>query len=598
MPVKSPTDIEDTTLLYSILVNGSPIKDYYPVLTVEIVHEVNKISYAEITLVDGDEEKSSFPISDSNDLIPGNDIEIEAGYSGVDQKTIFKGIIVKQGLQLNSDGYVLTVTAKHKAVGMTFTRAEEEFKNKTDSSIMQSILSKYGIGCKVTSTESQQEALFQKLATDWDLVLSRAEFCGFIITMDDDQLTIGKPTFSGQAVLRIAFGDSLQSFQAELSSEKQASGIQASAWDIKNQDLLKSTASEPSLNQQGNITAKTMAGKLPLPQTLCLNSITPMSADDLKTWADGSLLRMRMSGLSGRVSFQGNGDIKTGKLIELDGVGSRYNGNAFVTGVTHSLERGKWTTKVKFGLEQQAVYEKKGFSYSAATGQLPGIRGLQVATVQKLFEDPQGQDRIFIQLPSNAQNPDGLWARLSNFHATSGAGAGFIPEVGDEVVVGFLESDPRYPIILGSLYSNGRAPLNTPADNNNYIKTITTKSKLKISFDDEKKILLIQTPGGNSITLSDEGKSIELKDQNSNTVTLGSGGISLNSASDIQLEAKGNISLKATGKLSLSAQQDVDVSGMNISQSAQAGFTAKGNASAELSASGQTVVKGAMVMIN
>ncbi|MES1160065.1 MAG: type VI secretion system tip protein VgrG [Bacteroidota bacterium] len=598
MPVKSPIDIEDVTLLYTIKVNGKAIKDYYPVLTVDIHHEINKISYAEITMIDGDEENSSFPISDSSDLIPGNEVSITAGYAGEDEQPIFTGIIVKQGLQLDADGYTLSVICKHKVVGMSFSKMEEEFANKTDSDILKSIFSNYGIDASVDATSSQQELLFQKLATDWDLVLCRADFCGYVVTMDGEKVTVGKPVFDSTAVLRVEFGTSIISFTAELNAEKQPSGLSASAWDIKNQDLLKATAAEPAINAQGNMSVKSLGGKLPKQQTVTLSSITPMSSDDLKTWADSSLLRMRMCGLKGQVSFQGNADVKTGTLIELAGVGKRYNGNAYVSGVTHTLDSGQWTTLVKFGLDPSPAYEKKGFSYLPAMGQLPAIQGLQVATVKTLNEDPASQNRIAIQLPSNAQNAEPVWARQSHFYATSGAGAGFLPEPGDEVIVGFLDSDPRYPVVLGSLYSNAKPPLNTPSDNNNYIKTLTTRSKLKLSFDDEKKIILIETPGGNKITLSDEDKTIVLNDANKNTVKMSSGGIELNSAGDIQLEAKGNISLQATGKLSLTAQQDVSVSGLNINESAQVGYTAKGNASAELSASGQTVVKGAIVMIN
>ena len=48
----------------------------------------------------------------------------------------------------------------------------------------------------------------------------------------------------------------------------------------------------------------------------------------------------------------------------------------------------------------------------------------------------------------------------------------------------------------------------------------------------------------------------------------------------------------------MKSEADVNVEGMNVNHTASAGFTAKGNATAELSASGQTTVKGAMVMIN
>ena len=333
-------------------------------------------------------------------------------------------------------------------------------------------------------------------------------------------------------------------------------------------------------------------------QQLKLTSNTPLAQDDLKTWADSSLMRLRMAALKGQVTFVGNASLKTNTLIELAGVGDRFNGNAYVTGLSHAISEGTWTSTARFGLDPRTVTSQPDFGYKEASGQLPPIRGLQVATVKKLNEDPDSMFRILVTLPSNATNQDGLWARMANFYATDGAGLGFLPEVGDEVVIGFLESDPRFPVILGSLYSSAKKAATTPADNNNYIKTLITKSKLKVSFDDEKKITKIETPGGNSITLSDDAKSIEIADQNSNSIKMTSSGINIESQKDITLKATGNITLNATGKLNLSATQDVEVSGMNINQTAQVGFTAKGNATAEVSASGQTTVKGGIVMIN
>jgi hypothetical protein len=60
----------------------------------------------------------------------------------------------------------------------------------------------------------------------------------------------------------------------------------------------------------------------------------------------------------------------------------------------------------------------------------------------------------------------------------------------------------------------------------------------------------------------------------------------------------GNINIDATAKINITSKQDLALSGLNISASADAGFTAKGSATAELSAAGQTTIAGAIVMIN
>jgi hypothetical protein len=93
-----------------------------------------------------------------------------------------------------------------------------------------------------------------------------------------------------------------------------------------------------------------------------------------------------------------------------------------------------------------------------------------------------------------------------------------------------------------------------------------------------------------AIVVSEDGSSVEIKDQNGNSITLNANGITINSARDINIVSQGNINVKA--------QQDLNLNGLNVNASAQVGIVAKGTATAELSAAGQTTVKGAMVMIN
>jgi uncharacterized protein involved in type VI secretion and phage assembly len=192
---------------------------------------------------------------------------------------------------------------------------------------------------------------------------------------------------------------------------------------------------------------------------------------------------------------------------------------------------------------------------------------------------------------------EGVWARFGQFYATSNNGVFFIPEIDDEVIVGYFNDDPSYPVILGSMYSGKiKPPYEITKDN--FKKAITTKEKLTLEFDDDKKVVTLKTPGNNQIIISDDKKNITLQDQNSNILTLSENGISLESSKDITIKAKGAISLDATGALSAASKADVDVKGNNINIKANIGVAAKGSATAELSASGQTTVKGAMVMIN
>jgi uncharacterized protein involved in type VI secretion and phage assembly len=174
-----------------------------------------------------------------------------------------------------------------------------------------------------------------------------------------------------------------------------------------------------------------------------------------------------------------------------------------------------------------------------------------------------------------------VWARLATLDAGDGRGTYFRPEIDDEVVVGFLDSDPRFPMVLGQCHSSAK-PAPEPAKDDNNLKGYMSRSKLKLTFDDDKKVVVLQTPEGNKLTLSEDGKKVALEDQNGSSITLDDGGITLKSGKDITLKASGDLKVEAT----------------NVEFKAQSNFKAEGQSGADLKSSGTLTVKGSLVQIN
>ena len=157
------------------------------------------------------------------------------------------------------------------------------------------------------------------------------------------------------------------------------------------------------------------------------------------------------------------------------------------------------------------------------------------------------------------------------------------------MVVGFLNGDPRDPIVLGMLHSSAKpAPLQ--AKDENHEKGLVTRSKMKVLFDDEKSILTIETPGKNTMVISDDEQAITLTDQHGNSITMNSDGITLD-ASKITLNAQQEIIQKAGTDLNAEG-------GANVNVKAGAQLKAEGSAGAELSTSAIAVIKGSLVQIN
>ncbi len=594
---ESPNLHSDGVLRVSILSDGKAISDSVEVLQVRVQRRANQVPTARLTIMDGDMAAGAWPIADAATFAPGAAITIKAGY-GDREETIFEGLVVKLGSRISgANDARLIIDCQDKAVKMTVGRKNANYIDKTDSEIMQSLAGAHGLTAKIEATTAKFQELTQYYCSDWDFLVARAEVNGQLVIANDGNLSVAAPAVDGAAVLRVTYGADLMEFQGEIDARTQLSSVQAFAWNPKNQAIAEGeAATPPSLNEQGNLDGATLAKVVGL-SSYRLQIGTVLDTSVLGSWAKAMQVKSGLSRIRGRMKFQGHAAAKVGTLIEIAGVGERYSGTVFVGGVEHEIADGNWVTDVDFGLSPDWFTGRSDVMAPPASGWLPGADGLQVGVVTKLDGDPQGEQRIQVKTPVLAAESPAVWARLAQYHASSGFGAFLVPEIGDEVVLGFFNNDPSSPVILGSLYSSNRAPpYALEAENNT--KAWVSRCLAKIEIDDKDKVITITTPGNNKAVLSDKDRSILVQDQSNNKVKLSESGIELDSPKDIKLTAKGSLTLDAVGTVSIASKADVSVKGLNVACEAQVALTAKGSASAELSASGQTTVRGAMVMIN
>src|SRR5690606_39181702 len=205
----------------------------------------------------------------------------------------------------------------------------------------------------------------------------------------------------------------------------------------------------------------------------------------------------------------------------------------------------------------------------------------QIGLVIQLQDDPDGEDRILVKLPMVSNEESGIWARIACLDAGNNRGSVFRPEIGDEVVLGFLNNDPRDPIILGGLNSSSM-PSPIPGADDNHEKGFVSRSEMKLIFNDDKKSLLLETPAGKRILLDENGGLLKLEDGNGNRILMNGDGITI--------ESKKKIILKTV--------DDVEIEGKNITNTAQASFKADGTAGIELTSTAIAKLKGSLVQIN
>lgn len=591
-PLSARVDLVSVT----VKVAGSVIPDTCEISEVRVTREINRIPQARITLIDGQSTTGQFAWSDSALFVPGAEIEVLAGYHE-QEKSLFKGIVVRHGVRVRDSRAYLVVHCADKALKMTVARRNNVYVNQTDSAVIESLISANGLSADVKSTSETRKSLVRYFSSDWDFMLARAEACGMVVVVDDATVHVAPPELSGKGQVAVDYGDALQTLDADIDARWQVSSVTCRAWDPNAQALVEGASSEPGVNEQGNLSGATLAKTLGV-SDYDWQTASTLADGELSSWASAQLLRARLAAMRGTMSLPGDAGVGVGKLVQLGGVGARFDGAAYVSGVVHTIEHGDWTTQATFGLSPRSfVAEQADIEAPLAGGLAPGVQGLLTGKVAQIDQDPDGQTRVLVHVPLVGMSGDGIWARLANGYATNGAGMFFMPEIDDEVVLGFLNGDPAYPVILGSLYSGARTPPRTPEAKNN-TKAIVSRAQVTIEIDEEKKCIKISTPGGHAVTLDDDAKTVTVVDSNNNSLEMASGGVTLKSPANITIKADGSMTLDAQAGVTVKSAAKVSIEAPQVQANASIAFSAQGQASAELTASGQVTVRGALVMIN
>jgi Rhs element Vgr protein len=561
-------------------VNGSEVPQQFRAETINITKEANRIPTAKLVFVDGSASEEKFEASNGALFIPGNAIEISAGYES-DNHLLFKGIIIKQALKIRSNNAVLTIECKDKAIKMTVgTKNKYYTDNEKDSDIISAMIGRYGLTADVEASDVTHKEMVQFETTDWDFMVNRADVNGKLVIVDDGQVAVKKPDFTAASILSLVYGATILELDAEIDARFQFKKVKSQSWSSDDQDITEATVADPRVSLNGNQSAGTLAGVIDLDEYI-LKHGGAVPEQELQSWGKAFWWKQQSAKVRGRVKFKGTHVVKPGMIIELSGVSDRINGKCFVSAVQHHIAAGEWQTDAQLGVDPVWFTKEQDIMQAPASGLVSGVCGLQVGVVTQLESDPDGKDRIKVFLPIINKSEQGFWARIATLDAGKDRGSFFLPEIGDEVIVGFINDDPRDAIVLGMMNSSAKpAPLKA-ADTNDQ-KGFVTRSKMKMLFDDKKISFTLSTPAGKTMVVDENAGIMKLEDENGNKIIMDTNGISIESFKEIKMKATTDYKLEA----------------VNIENKASASFKAEGSASAELKASGSVTVKGAIVQIN
>ena len=207
-------------------------------------------------------------------------------------------------------------------------------------------------------------------------------------------------------------------------------------------------------------------------------------------------------------------------------------GNFIITEITHEVSQGSY-------------YKNRFKAIPATIKALPSpkvrmpLAETQMATVLS-NADPQGKGRVRVRMNWQTDGMQTGWVRVmtpdggSSDDVKSNRGFVFIPEVGDQVLLGFRHGDPARPYVMGSLF-NGTTGGGGGQGNN--CKSLTTRSGSSLKLDDSKGSVTLADPGKTSIHMDGAGNAT-FDSSDKIIISCGSASIELHNDGTIKINGK------------------------------------------------------------
>ena len=185
--------------------------------------------------------------------------------------------------------------------------------------------------------------------------------------------------------------------------------------------------------------------------------------------------------------------------------------------------------------------------------------------------DPEGLGRVKVEFYWAGGNIKSDWMRLIQPHAGAGKGFYFIPEIGEEVLVGFKGGNAERPYVMGTNYNGSESPGYNTSGNDQ--KVIHTRSGTKMIFNDAEGSVFIEDPSGNTWKMDGQG-NIEVNAPKNFTVNAGD---------NVSITAGKNVTVNSGESIKNFANKDISqTAGNDINQSAAGNFTESANNKTEI----------------
>jgi phage protein D/phage baseplate assembly protein gpV len=490
----------------------------------------------------------------------------------------------------------LVVTAHDKSHRLGRNSKVAVYTQMTSSDIVSQLVSDAGLTPSVTATSDTQPVVMQA-DTNLGMINALAQRVGYDWWVEGSTFNFKPPT-AGGATVSLTLGTDLLSFSVRAHGHG-LSGVDVEGWDRTRQEKVGNQATSATVPLSSSTLAAMVTpakvsdafGSAPMFTT----SLGAQSQAEATALSQSLLDRSAASAVSARGEMLGSALVALGATVELADAGP-LSGTYPVTRVVHTYRSGGFITKFWSGDRRpNSLVDTLGApgGLSASSLLMPGLR---VGTVTNI-NDPDNAGKVKVLFPGVDTTMESGWARVLAVGGGATRGNVFIPEVNDEVLVGFEGNDLRQPVVLGGLYgAKSTTPPTGVEDGKVNTRGMTSRLGHTLMFldgtDPATQAIELKLAGGEHlIHLGKDEVDVKVPSglalnivAGSTSIKIGTDGSIAMSASTISLKAEQSISLQAPqiqasadAQLTLKASGSVQVSGGEIQVSSQGPAQIGGN---------------------
>lgn len=413
----------------------------------------------------------------------------------------------------------------------------------TDADIAEKVAREYGFQTDIDPTGEVNEYVLQASQSDLAFLSERARRIGFDLWITAGTLHYKARPIAASQPPPLRWGDNLHKFKVRLASSERCDEVTVRGWDPLAARAIVGRATSGDAGTDAPAAADLADGaRTAFGETARFAGQFPVASQAAADALAQSLL-LRASGGEVVVKGEAAGDprIAAGASVAIENVGQRLSGRYRITSVEHVYGTGSpYVTRFTCGGKDAATLADLvgGAAGTGRRGPSSWGSGLAVGVVTNC-DDPERLGRVKVKFPTLTDDDESTWARLASPGAGPGRGLVCIPEVGDEVMVGFELGDAERPVVVGGLWNRQAQPPGAAVESGEVTgRYWRSRNGHMVALDDRGT--------GQAVVSHGEGEVV---------IRLERDRASLDGGETVDVEAAGEVTIEAGRKLVLRAPQ-------------------------------------------